>query len=139
MYCYLKYVWKKNKTLNHTLFFCTYKVTKKHVILEFKILGKRNLKIEILFKCWKIYFEWKSLKNLEVLTIFTWWNFDYVQQIFHQGCHFTWKNMEFDNLGKKKTWNLRNFEKNLDFEQKTWKNLEFLRILTCSVIKFRFD
>ena len=130
---------KKIKLWITHFFFCTYKVTKKHVILEFKILGKRNLKFEILFKCWKIYFEWKSLKNLEVLTIFTWWNFDYVQQIFHQGCHFTWKNMEFDNLGKKnlefkklwkkpwKTWN---------FEQKTWKNLEFKKILTCLVVKF---
>ena len=25
------------------------------------------------------------------------------------------KNLEFDNLGKKKTWNLRNFENNLEF------------------------
>ena len=31
-----------------------------------------------------------------------------------QGCHFTLKNLEFDNLGKK-TWN---------FEQKSQKNLE---------------
>ena len=33
----------------------------------------------------------------------------------------TWKNLQFDNLGKK-TWNLRNFE----------KKLEFLTISTCS-------
>jgi len=26
----------------------------------------------------------------------------------------TWKNLDFDNLGKKKTWNLRNFEKKLE-------------------------
>ena len=45
----------------------------------------------------------------------------------------SWKNLEFDNLGKKKpgkTWN---------FEQKTWKNLEFLRISTCSVVKIWLD
>ena len=38
-----------------------------------------------------------------------------------QGCHFTLKNLEFDNLGKK-TWN---------FEQKSLKNLDFLTIVTC--------
>ena len=29
-----------------------------------------------------------------------------------QGCHFSWKNLEFDNLGKKKpgkTWNFKQF------------------------------
>ena len=30
-----------------------------------------------------------------------------------QGGQKTWKNLEFDNLGKK-TWNLRDFEKNLE-------------------------
>ena len=30
-----------------------------------------------------------------------------------QGGQKTWKNLEFDNLGKK-TWNLRNFENNLE-------------------------
>ena len=36
-----------------------------------------------------------------------------------QGCHFTLKNMEFDNLGE--------------------KNLEILTIFSCSVVKFRFE
>ena len=36
----------------------------------------------------------------------------------NQGCHLTWKNLEFDNLGKKK---------------------EKPGILTCLVVKFRFD
>ena len=61
-----------------------------------------------------------------------------------QGCNFTWK---VEKNGK--TWNLRNFEKNL----KLWtKNLEFLKIFTCylmffylkklkkcSVVKFSFE
>ena len=33
--------------------------------------------------------------------------------MFVQGYHFTWKNLEFDNLGKK-TWNLGNQKKNLE-------------------------
>jgi len=43
--------------------------------------------------------------------------------VFIQSCHFTWnpgKNLELDNLGKKKprqTWNLINFEKK---PGKTW-------------------
>ena len=36
-----------------------------------------------------------------------------------QGCHFTWKNLEFDNLGK--------------------NNLEKPGILTFSVVKLGFD
>ena len=39
-------------------------------------------------------------------------------KIYLQGCHFTLKNLEFDNFGKK-TWNQRN-------KKKTQKNLEFL-------------
>jgi len=53
----------------------------------------------------------------------------------------TWNNLEFDNLDGK-TWNLRNFESNLEkpgilykshgktwnFVQKLWKNLELFLI-----------
>ena len=49
-----------------------------------------------------------------------------------QGGQKTWKNLEFDNLGKKKTWNLGNFAENFEklgnFERKnlnTRKKLEF--------------
>ena len=56
----------------------------------------------------------------------------------YQGCHFTWKpgktlkNLEFEKLKKKtgKTWKC---------DQNTCKNLEFLIILTFSVLKFQFD
>ena len=39
-------------------------------------------------------------------------------------CYFTWKNLEFDNLGKKNL-EFEKFLKNWNFGQKTWKNLEF--------------
>ena len=43
-----------------------------------------------------------------------------------QGCQKTWKNLEFDNLGKK-TWN---------FEQKSLKKPRISTTFTCSVVKF---
>ena len=55
-------------------------------------------------------------------------------------------NLEFDNLGKKKprkTWNLKNFEKNLEnpviLNKSLKKHLEFLTIFTCLLVKFCFD
>ena len=40
---------------------------------------------------------------------------------------------EFDNLRKKESWSLGKFE------QKSLKNLEYLTIFTCLVVKFWFD
>ena len=50
----------------------------------------------------------------------------------------SWKNLEFDNFGQKKLrkpWNLRKFEKSLEFEHKSLKNLEKLGILTTLLVK----
>ena len=50
-----------------------------------------------------------------------------------QGCHFTWKNLVFDNLGKKKTW------KYLEFE-KFWKKPEiFIKNLILSNFTVSFQ
>ena len=53
----------------------------------------------------------------------------------------TWKILEFDNLGKK-NWKKWEFEKLKKKTGKTWnlnKNLEFLTILICLLVKFQFD
>ena len=43
----------------------------------------------------------------------------------NQGGHKTWKNQELDNFVKKKPWNLRNFENNIEFCRHSLKNLQF--------------
>ena len=51
------------------------------------------------------------------------------------GCHFTRKNLEFGNLGKKKKLEKSGIQEIL---KKTWKILEFLTIFISYVVKFRF-
>ena len=49
----------------------------------------------------------------------------------------SWKNLEFEDLDKKKR-NLKRFEKkNWNFEQKSLKNLEFKTIFTFKVTEFK--
>ena len=49
------------------------------------------------------------------------------------------KNLEYDNLGKKKLEKPGILKKTWKFDQKSSKKLEFLTIFTCIVVKFYFD